>query len=281
MLARTEGAIALGPSGNVQGGVKFYTLTTGKVVVRRQFKRLPMTDAVIACIGLLAVGQPSHPVFTDRQGRPIGDVAIKHFDYESHEADDELPGVHLPESDESAEIPGVGTIDQDLTVDDPIDDDVDVGVDFGIDEPQDAAELVQPDNDAAEQPVVFEPMVAELGATESLVGGTGDVPSAPAGVRRSTRERKSVVNYKPGMTGKKYSFAAMELITTELGLSYCNDGVVACSFMQQLSLKAALKQWGPDAEEAGMKEVSQLHWRDTFVPKRYSDLTDEEKKEGS
>jgi len=66
--------------------------------------------------------------------------------------------------------PGVGTIDQDPTVDDPIDDDVDVGVDFGIDEPQDAAELVQPDNDEAEQPVVFEPVVAELGATESLKG---------------------------------------------------------------------------------------------------------------
>ena len=65
-----------------------------------------MTDAVIARIELLAVGQPSHPVFTDRQGRPIGDVAMEHFDYESHESDDELPGVHLPESDKSAEIPG-------------------------------------------------------------------------------------------------------------------------------------------------------------------------------
>ena len=85
------------------------------------------------------------------------------------------------------------------------------------------------------------------------------------------------------MTGKKYSFTAMALVTTDLGLAYCNDNheydaAVAYSFMQQLSLKAALKQWGPDAEEAGVKEVSQLHWRDTFVPKRYADLTDEQKK---
>jgi hypothetical protein len=29
---------------------------------------------------------------------------------------------------------------------------------------------------------------------------------------------------------------------------------------------------------AGVKEVSQLHWRDMFVPKQYSDLTDDEKK---
>jgi hypothetical protein len=34
LAARTQGAIALGPSENVQGGHKFYTLNTGSVVVR-------------------------------------------------------------------------------------------------------------------------------------------------------------------------------------------------------------------------------------------------------
>ena len=283
MLARTEGAIALGPSGNAQGGHKFFTLATAEVVVRRQWVRLPMTEAVIARISLLAVGQPSQPVFTDRKGRPIGDVAMEHFDYETKEADDDFPGVHLPESDESAEIPGVGTIDQDPTVPDLIDDDVDVGIDFDSHEPQDYAELVQLDNHALE-PVVADTLGAELGGTESLVVGTGDEPGAPAGVRRPTRERKQVKNYEPGMTGKKYAFAAMELVTTELGLSFFNDesyqhdAEVAYAFMQQLSLKSALKQWGTDAEDAGVKEVSQLHWRDTFVPKSYSDLTVEQKK---
>jgi hypothetical protein len=99
------------------------------------------------------------------------------------------------------------------------------------------------------------------------------LPSAPAGVRRSTRERRQVTNYKPSMAGKKYSFAAMMLDS-----SIQHDAEVAYSFMQQLSLKAALKQWGTDAEDAGVKEVSQLHWRDTFVPKRYADLTDEERR---
>ena len=54
-----------------------------------------------------------------------------------------------------------------------------------------------------------------------------------------------------------------------------NQGV-AYSFMQQLSVKAALKQWGDDARVAGEKEMSQLHWRETFVPKRMSDLTSEQ-----
>jgi hypothetical protein len=33
LAARTQGAISLGPSGNALGEHKFYTLTTGKVVV--------------------------------------------------------------------------------------------------------------------------------------------------------------------------------------------------------------------------------------------------------
>ena len=47
--------------------------------------------------------------------------------------------------------------------------------------------------------------------------------------------------------------------------------------MQQLSVKAAIKQWGDDAVSAGEKEISQLQWRETFVPKRMSDLTTEQK----
>ena len=40
-----------------------------------------------------------------------------------------------------------------------------------------------------------------------------------------------------------------------------------------MSLKAALKNWGNDAEKAGVAEVSQLHWRKTFIPRTYADLT--------
>jgi len=65
MLARTWGAIALGPSGKVQGGHKFYALDTRSVVVRRQWVRLLMSEAVIARIERLAFGQPSQPVYID------------------------------------------------------------------------------------------------------------------------------------------------------------------------------------------------------------------------
>jgi hypothetical protein len=175
------------------------------------------------------------------------DIELGAINSDHTNSDVDLPGVHLPEGGEYDEIPGVDTAqEQDLP--DPY---VDVGVDFDNPAPQ-------------ELPLV------ELEPQEST--------QANDGVRRSTRESIKPVNYKPSMTGQKYSFA-----TTQLGKSFLNDGtyqcdpVVAFAFMQQMSLKAALKQWGDDAEVAGIKETSQLHWRNTFVPKHYAQLTHDEK----
>jgi hypothetical protein len=69
-----QGAISLGPSWNAQGGHKFYTLTTGKVVVRRAWTELPTPASVIERIHVLAKGMPALLIFTDHSGRVIGDV---------------------------------------------------------------------------------------------------------------------------------------------------------------------------------------------------------------
>ena len=170
--------------------------------------------------------------------------------------------MHIPESEESDKIPGVGSTDQDYT--DHAD--VDLRIDF-------------------DSPVPDEPALLDTGATDVVVSPpVANIQGNPDGLRRSTRERKQVVEWKPSMQGKKYVFAALVMATSELGKlfyqeeDYQYDAGVAFAFMQQLSLKSALNKWGDDAEQAGIKEVSQLHWRDTFVPKHYSDLQDEQKK---
>ena len=60
---------------------------------------------------------------------------------------------------------------------------------------------------------------------------------------------------------------------------YQHNHQVAFAFMKHMSLKAGFKHWVSDAEaeEAGTKEVNQLHWRDTFAPKHYSETTSDEK----
>jgi hypothetical protein len=59
-------------------------------------------------------------------------------------------------------------------------------------------------------------------------------------------------------------------------VAYGYNQSVAFSFMQQLSGKSALREWGDDARAAGEKEVNQLHWRETLVPRQMSELTAEQ-----
>jgi hypothetical protein len=71
-------------------------------------------------------------------------------------------------------------------------------------------------------------------------------------------------------------------VTTVLGtkmlekVAYGYNQSVAFSFMQQLLVKSALREWGDDARAAGEKKVNQLHWRETFVPRQMLELTAEQ-----
>ena len=47
MLAWTQGAILLGPSGNLQGGHKFLAVNSGQVVTHRSWDILPMPESII------------------------------------------------------------------------------------------------------------------------------------------------------------------------------------------------------------------------------------------
>ena len=116
MVARTQGAISLGLSGNFQGGQKFYTLTTGKVVVCRAWTELPTPNSVITRVHLLAKGMPALPVFTDCTGRIIGDVINKNI-YNNNDVpalvdNGKLPGVHTDKTEGVDKIPGVDPVQE-------------------------------------------------------------------------------------------------------------------------------------------------------------------------
>jgi hypothetical protein len=91
-IARTKGAISLGPSGNLQGGFKFMDLNSGKKIVRHSWDVIPMPDLLIDRVNALCCDQPQQMTFTDRHGHLIGDVEIPGLDAEEDE-DDHLPGV--------------------------------------------------------------------------------------------------------------------------------------------------------------------------------------------
>ncbi len=63
LASRTIGAISLGPSRNTQGGQKFFTLNTSKIITRRSWDVLPMPQSVIDRVNFIGWDQPSQAVF--------------------------------------------------------------------------------------------------------------------------------------------------------------------------------------------------------------------------
>jgi hypothetical protein len=57
-IARTKGAISLGPSGNLQGGFKFMALNSGKKIVRFCWDVIPMYGIVIDQVNALGRDKP-------------------------------------------------------------------------------------------------------------------------------------------------------------------------------------------------------------------------------
>jgi hypothetical protein len=108
MVSRTHEAIALGPTGNLQGSVKFYSLTTGRVIKRRNFTEMPLPDAIIKKVNLIGEreSQGMDFRFTNRKNKPYewtDDVPEDDPEFQGLlETEDEAP---FP--DISAEIPGV------------------------------------------------------------------------------------------------------------------------------------------------------------------------------
>ncbi len=59
--------ICLGPTGNIQGMYNFLSLSSGLVIKRRRFDKLPAPDSVIKWVAALAKnnGESPSPIFTD------------------------------------------------------------------------------------------------------------------------------------------------------------------------------------------------------------------------
>jgi hypothetical protein len=109
MAPRTHAAIALGPTGNLQGSVKFYCITTGRILKRRSFTPMPMPDHVIQRVNAIGTREKQGRTFRflNRRGEPF------EWTDEVQEDDPEFQGL-LEETadtavypDISAELPGV------------------------------------------------------------------------------------------------------------------------------------------------------------------------------
>lgn len=287
MAQRTRGAIALGPSGNIQGGYKFMALDSGKKIVRRSWDVIPMPDVVIKRVNELGKGQPETLTFCDRHGNVIGDTEIPGVEFGDEIDDDEYyhpPAPQMldpPVPQDANELPGVDTGANNAPNIDIIDD---------LAAPEAEPELLV--NDAPAIPEAEVPIVAPAAPPAAEPVAPPEVAAAPAAPpevaveperRYPTRNRKQESRYVPSMTGTKYSYAVTQLEEQNVVHPdahmfmqhdfYQAEPDVVAAIMTQLSLKAGLKTWGDKALSAVKSEMKQLHFRETFLPKHWKELT--------
>jgi hypothetical protein len=279
--ARAQGAICLGPSGNQQGRFKFMSLATSHSLSRRTWDILPMPNSVIDRVNTLGKYQPELFIFTDCKGHPIGDI-------EPLGPDDDLDNAT------NGKIPVVNAgVNDTPQVTDGIEIDI-TQPDNAVIDPQERIEvdivpdIVPDDNLQVEQshqlPSPGIPIAAAIPAPIEV-----SAPDKTAGVRRSTRVKfQPKQDYVPSMSGSsKYAYTVTQLETQGVLHPYAHmffqrdmyraEPDVAAAIMTQLSLKAGLKAWGGKAQKAVHSEMKQLHFRDTFNPMRWNELTHAQK----
>jgi hypothetical protein len=108
MTPCTHEAIALGPTRNLQGSVKFYSLDTGQVLKRRSFTPIPMLDRIIAKVNNIGAKEKQGRTFCflNQQAQPYewtDEVPEDYVEFQGLlEEEEAAPYLNL-----SAEPPGV------------------------------------------------------------------------------------------------------------------------------------------------------------------------------
>ena len=264
--ARTIGAIALGPTGNLQGSYKFLNLRSGKRITRRNWTQLPMPQEVIDRVNQLGVndGQPEVLTFYNSKGDLIGDS-------DPDALADEING------DASKEV-SVDEVAGDLGEETSSNDD-------GAEESDPTADDETVLEDTEE--VVLEESTTEEVAETVEETSTAEIEGVPMSeeeiptLRRSTRERNAPNRLVPTMEGKSHSESNNAALTTVHPDAHLNHSFLTMggTVLTQLSLKAGLKKWKERGETAVSKELEQLHNRESFLPVHMKDLTPAQRKQ--
>ena len=133
MQERTVRAIALGPSGNLQGGVLFFSLDTGRVLNRAKtdYKLLPMPADVIKRVNQMARKSRMGLLYADRHNMCV-DVPMNTLETDP---DSDLPVtttvmVNVSSDDKSTDDDYDPNDDDDASSNSSIDDSIDFDADF-------------------------------------------------------------------------------------------------------------------------------------------------------
>ena len=279
--SRSTGAICLGPADNQQGGVKFMSLNTGKLITRRSFTPIPLTADVIRRVNELGMADKNNNT-----------LEIKHR--ESPDNDDEsIASNNTHDNDNRSDDDDVTTISNPINMEDNNNNENDdahshngasiTGVDHGTNSTYDNIDDVTYDNEE-DNPLNDEPTIQ---LPEDVVPPPEPETEKTPYVTRSGRISKPVQRLNPVMSGKTYDTINLN---ASLPLTDGQFAAVVVKTMVHYSMleyqinkdypyRTAKRLFGDKARSASYTEMEQLHLRGTFLPKHYEDIEPERRKE--
>ena len=281
---RTLGAICLGPTGNRQGTYKFMSLRTGKLIKRGEWTEVPITDEVVKRV--IELGESEKAVkglkFNNNRGIITEEYAPDYVD---------IAGVcDLTEDDEDKNNEDNESIpaptQRQNTIEEEDSDDEDEEGDKAAQDflAQEAEYENNPDRHVAveeRRPTVVEDVEGEeefLEANET----TEPQENANANIEetnnnyttRSGRRVQPTSTYIPSTKGQRYDQATL----VQTCFMQTVKHILKSTCNTQYTLNAGIKKFGKLGEKGALKEIEQLHCRNTFEPVLAEDLTRKEEK---
>ena len=258
MASRTVGAIALGPTGNTQGGYYFFSLSTGRVINRNHWTTLPMPNDVISRVHVMARRNPRGLTFADRHRTPY----ILANDYTDGDDDDSTYNPDEGSDDESEDGDDDGSHNNDNNDDhgyDDLDNDGDVDMvnipeDDIVPNNEDDVEIMDhiiPDEEANISYV-------EIDDDEDMIGEDNSVESD------EEFDINNEMNAKYGERNSSHNLRKRK----ERTYGHLHT---------QYSVNKGLKVFGTSGTEAVLQELVQLHKKEVIEPVHYKDLTQEQR----
>jgi Reverse transcriptase (RNA-dependent DNA polymerase) len=318
MAPRTVGALALRPTGNIQGNYYFFSLSSSRLINRKSATPLPMPREVIDRVHSLARRDKANPglVFLDRNQLPFADDSADSDDDDGDDDDDD-DDYNDDDDDNDPYIPDDDGDDSESDADDdnPSDDDS-AHSDTNDDDDDDNADHILPPT--LEQGVISgqdECSSVEDHEDSSSDEDSSDEESSSSDEESNNDENKSS-NDEESKTNEQSTIVEEEtIIAAEMDAAYgqrnsthnlrprrqpsyshlhttvADQGVNQQTSQEegvdedkplatpQMSMKRGLKVFGGDGMKAIGSEMQQLHDRKVMKAKCKKELTPEQRRD--
>ena len=273
MVSRTTGAIALRPTGNVQGGYFFMSLTTGRKLIRSHWTELPVPmDVVNRVHDLARKGNANRGLmFADRDGQLMVEDPQENIDEDEnnvHElTDDEYNENNTTNDDANIEY----TDDDTNTADEIVENDTNTADEIVENESEYDDTTIEDDNideineNSENESIVqdnLEPIIEEENEDDLIENqNQAIVPDIETQMNQRYGERTGKHNLRPRKpVDYKHLFIGLEQ-----------------TVFTQYSIKRGLKEFGDEAANAVISELKQLDLRNVIKAVHHHTLSGAQK----